>query len=821
MKTTQKTPVTFPIDTLRADGTVGICHNLRPANGDTALEPVGTPACLTSATPAGSRLLPGGAFRDADGTLTLFLVDGEGLLCRDGEAVYRPEGAEGRPRCLVTLGGSLLVMSSEGESPLILSRSGDGGRWTARSTALLPPPLTVGRADRGLISVSLDPVNLRGSYSSRSASLTAADLATMRTALTDAYLAIGDRAVARRVFFQPVIVRYRLRGADGSVLYSSAPVLIGPDSGVQLTGAVFSLGGAAFNEVGETALSARAFSLVLLGSLDGFWASAVSSVEIQASPQLHPLEESLHASHTLGSFTATSAVLSLRLPGASDSGTGPAAPSTLFCSQVGAILARIDCGALETVGAARFDSATGEWEGMEAPWYADRRDCRADLKALRAVMALKPEPLTATAATLRALRAPHVLSAAVAGVSGDVLALGGLSAMPFGGSLPQEMAVELASGGGSEPSAVKIVFADGSSVVRSATAAGVARLSPLLTYPSADAVEMRLYCGRSLLRVPLRPDPSGSMAYWLHSSGAPVAMTGSQAAFVVPAASPSPRRFPGMIAVSSLASPLAPQAVVESAGADPVAITAAPGSQSGWDSGSARFCLFGPSGIQSLTVNSARSRLTVRTLDRRPVGSSEAVCETGPAVAALAGGDLVTVVSQRVTTVAASAGASRLGYAGQRNELWCFPAEGSDRVGMTSPDGRVRFTRTAPLVASVLSLPPGLWATDPQGRLFDLVDEQDTETGIAYQASASVTVPDRLGGRRIFRLPLRGEVGAGSVELRGDNGCGQQYSDPLATFEISGLFTHVPPVGIHSPHRHRFTLHLSATARPGSFRLRN
>lgn len=819
MKTTHPLPLSFPIDTLRSDNSVEVCHNLRPARGNTVLVPTGTPRAMTDVAPPGSRLLPGGAFRDADDTLALFFDDGEGLLCLDGEEIYRPEGASGSPRCAVTLGDRLMVFCSEGEAPLILSRGTDG-RWRARSAAELPPPLTVGREDRGLISVSVDAMKLRGAYSSRSASLTAADLSAVRKTVTDAYLAVGDRAVGRRVFFQPVIVRYRLRGADGSVLYTSAPVFIGPDSGVQLTGFSFSLGGDGFNETGATTVSARAFSLRLSGRLDGIWASVVSSVELQASPQLHPLEESLHASHSLGAFTTGSAVLSVRLPGAPDAGTASAGAGTLLVSQVGAILARLDSGALETVGSARFDAATGEWEGPDSPWYADRRDCRDELKALRAVMSAPVSRPTAGVAAMRALSAPHVLSAAVAGVSGDLIVLGGLSAGRFSGPLPQELAVELRQGqGGGEPVAVKVVFADGSSVVRDGVGLPtVSRLSPLLTYPSPDAVEMRIYCGTSALKVSLRPDPSGTMAYWLHPSGAPVGLTESLPAFVLPAASPAAVSFPGMIAVSSPASPLVPLAVTGSAGAAPVAVTAAAGSPSGWDSGSGRFYLFGPSGIQTLTVSAARNRLTVRTIDRRPVLSAGAVCETGSSVAALAGDDFVTVASQRVTTVLPSAGASLIGYAGARNELWCFPAEESGSVVVASPDGRVRFTRSAPSIASVLSVPPGLWAADGQGRVFDLVDEQDAETEIAYRASVRVAASDRRAGSRIFVLPFRGEAAAGTIELRADNGCGE-HSRMLAKYEIGGLFTHLPPVAVMAPHCHRFTLRLTATVRPRAFRL--
>lgn len=822
MKTTPPPALRFPIGPLRDDGSVSRCHNLRPAAAGSSLVPVGPPRHLTSQVIPGAGLLPGGVFRDSAGVLTLFFADDSGLLCFDGQEVYRPAGASGTPRCAVATGESLLLMTSEGEDPQMLSRDSLSGLWTARSASELPPPLTIERTDRGLISATIDARSLRGSYSSRSAGLTSADLASMQSALTEAYLAIGDRAVARRVFFQPVIARYRLRGTDGRVIYTSQPVLLGPDSGPQLTGAIFSLSGASLSEVAATTLTARTFSLRLRGSLDGLWSRAVSSVELQVSPQLHPLEENLRAAHTLGSFTATSAMLSLRLPGVHDSLASPAEPATLLSSQVATVLARLDSGSLETLGSARFDSAAGEWEGLENPWYADRRDCRADLKALRSVTGAPVKPLTPVGEAIRALSPPHVMSASVMGLSGDCIVAGGLSARRFSGSLPAEMAVKLDSGSGEvQPMAVKVVFADGSSVVRSAVgkSPAVSLLSPLLVYPSPDAVEMRLYCGRSVLRVSLRPDPSGSMAYWLHPSAAPVELTESLPAFVLPASAPVSRRFPGMLAVSTLASPLSPQAAVENAGSAPVAITAAVGGASGWDSESSRFYLFGQSGIQSLTVNSSRSRLTVRTLDPRPTSGSEAVCVTSASVAAIAGGDLVSVSGRRVTTLRPSAGAVRLGYSGAADELWCFPAEAAEPVAVTSPDGRVRFTRSCQPLASLLSHPPGLWGAGADGRLYDLTQELDEECEIAFAASVSVSpgAPSALWRR--FVMPFRGQVGEGSVSLLGDNGCGGAYSDLLASYEIAGLLTHLPPVALHAPHRHRFTLSLTARVAVGDFRI--
>ena len=132
MKTTPPPALRFPIGPLRDDGSVSRCHNLRPAAAGSSLVPVGPPLCLTPQAIPGARLLPGGVFRDSAGVLTLFFADDSGLLCLDGQEVYRPAGASGTPRCAVATGESLLLMTSEGEDPQIQSRDSLIGLWTPR-----------------------------------------------------------------------------------------------------------------------------------------------------------------------------------------------------------------------------------------------------------------------------------------------------------------------------------------------------------------------------------------------------------------------------------------------------------------------------------------------------------------------------------------------------------------------------------------------------------------------------------------------------------------------------------------------------------------
>ena len=61
--------------------------------------------------------------------------------------------------------------------------------------------------------------------------------------------------------------------------------------------------------------------------------------------------------------------------------------------------------------------------------------------------------------------------------------------------------------------------------------------------------------------------------------------------FILPASDPAPRRFPGMLAVSSVSAPFAPLAVTRVSGDESVAVAAAP-SQSGKWTPEARASIF-------------------------------------------------------------------------------------------------------------------------------------------------------------------------------------------------------------------------------------
>lgn len=828
----------IPVSTL-LNPAVAVCHNLRPVRGGAGLEAVGLPRRPAFSIPLpGGRLLSGGRLITSDGRKWLFIEHENRLKCFDGTKLVVFPSAPGKPCGIVRCGGRYLVMMGADAPPMWLRYGGDGD-WTWRSAASLPQPLAMIRKDEGDVSVTVGGITLRDTYSSRSTVLTERDLATVGELVGKAYRSVASAAAARRVWFQPVIARYCLYGLHGETLYTSPPVMIGPASGPQLTGTDFLLSGGGFSTLSEEKITVSTFSIALrpCAPLGSEWHDVVGSVRLLVSPQLHPYDGTSVSAVRFGSFTATAGALRVFTPGVNDHLTAQFGDGSRLRTLTEQLLASLD-GSLQPVASARFDASSGEWAVEGKRVCPPLTTLSGELAALADLACAVPAAASSAERSVAALSTPHCLCGGMAAAGGDCIGYADIAAMRFKGWLPGEFAVTAADSDPDAPAAapvaVKVTFADGSSCVRGGAVNGfpVGELSPLITYPAADAVSMELFHDTSSLKLDLTPDPSGRFAYWLADSGKPVRMTAdARPSFILPAESPRNLPLSGLVAVSAVSDPLCPLAVTAVAEESPVALLTARSTTGGWDAGTSRFYLFGSSGIHTLSVSPARSRLTARIIDSRPVSCREAVCDAGDnSIVLIAGGDLVKVSGQKVGTMRPFAGAWGLGVDAARGEIICFHTpdspcpENIDAVeGRTvyplSPDamvtdrsGRVIYSRSTPAVRSLLCAGSELLALDSDGILHDFSSESgEGTTEIRYRSS--LKAPALKAGKLIFGVSLFADEAIGRMEFRADNDGDSLHSDLLTSFEMRGDIRHLPPLTVVSPHRHNYVLNLHFQAR--------
>jgi len=701
------------------------------------------------------------------------------------------------PACAIGVADGVMVMSAEGRARrFVFARTESGGGWS--ETELFPslPPLMIVRRDMGTAVAEMPALSLRSSYTTTSQHLSDADQAIVDKAMREAYVNLSDGALLRGRYIQPVVARYRLIGEGGRVLYTSAPVIVAPGAGLQGVTATLSLSGEGFRQVAGTQLSAKEFvpAIEYTRAPDAEWEAIVRSVELLVSPQLHPYSATLPGYSSKSGATAAQLTLTARLPGV-DPLRPVADAATRMASFVAAILDNADVALLP--------------QSLPA-------DTQSELRRLQSIASISPVRPTAKTALAVSLNAPHTFAASTVARSGDLVAWGGLTVNPFDGYSLPEMTVYAPPGQSSVPTAVKVTMHDGSSVVRTAVMpqCGEPSVSPLLVYPSADAVEMTLLAGSKALTVPLTPTPCGRAAYYLSSGLCPLALTEDRGGFVVPSASPHRLHYPSAVAVCPVASPFEPVAVSYGDGAAIQALLPALRHSSSFTVPSARFYLFGTGGISSMTLSDNRKRVNLNLLDSRVVSGPRAVTPMAGGVAAIAGGALVTITGARPSTLLEHCPAAMLGWSDRYGELWCIGGAGEDEAVITSHDGEVRYTREGIGIADAVSTGEGLILVTSSGSLLDTSAEEDAETDVSHVSAISHTF--KPGTCAVLQAGIYGEGVSGSITLDVSHGAPERAGATLRTLTIAGGDLNHPlcePVCL--PHSHRMSLTVSlSTSKP-------
>ena len=794
--------ITFPVATLADYRRVMRCRNLRPLlSGD--LCGVGLPQSVAMFYGSRPTAVPDGVFTLSDG-LRCVLVHHEGILKavtgRDGtvSAIWPTDRP---PECVVGLDDGVIVMPAEGAARRFVAGRDRDGHVEWRETPLFPslPPLMIVRRDVGTAVSTVPAMTMRSSYTTTSQQLDDADRATVDKALREAYIALSDSALSRGRYIQPVVARYRLRGEGGRVLYTSAPVIVAPQSGLQGVTATLSLTGEGFRQCGATRLTATEFvpAIEYTRTPDAEWRALVRSVELLVSPQLHPLSAGLPGHTRKSGASATQLTMTATLAGI-DPLRDYAGEDTRMASCVAAILDNAD-------------------SVLQPRRHAD--DTLGEISRLAAILAMPVVSPTADSALAVSVGTPHRFTASAVARSGDLIAWGRLRVTPFEGYSLPEMSIEAPVAQTSLPTAVKVTMHDGSSVVCTAVIAGRGEptLSPLLVYPSGDAVEMTLIAGGKALTVPLVPTPCGRMSYYLSPGLSPTALSDDRGGYVVPSASPRCREYPSAVAVCGVASPFEPVAVSYGDGMSLCAMLPAMRHSNSFTVPSARFYLFGSGGISSMTLTDNRRRINLNLLDSRGVSSPKAVTAMAAGVAAIAGGALVAITGSRPVTLLDSCRAGMLGWSGCYGELWCIGGDydcEDDEALVTSPDGSVLYTRGGIGIADVVSGSAGMMLVCSDGRLLDPAVEEDGLVSVSHVSAvahshAPATCAMLIAG-------VSGEGLTGMIVLTASHDVSGRASAAVRTLTVNGGdLSHPLCEPVIVPHSHRMTLEVSlSTSHP-------
>lgn len=753
---------------------------------------------LLSISP-GHNPVAGGLFRMADGEeCHLVYRDGK-LLAYRGVNSHEITAMDTPPRFVLPADdGNAIIVMPRGDRPMLYRYDQASDSWSKGELYPDLPAITPVRNDMDTVSIPIPTLSLKGSYNTTSRTLTQADSDTVSTALANAYTDLAAQAAARNLYLQPVVARYRLRALDGSVVYTSAPVLISAPSGLQATKTQLQLSGDNGRQASLAPLTATLFSIghTFSAPLPEQWSRLLQGVEIVVSPQLHPFVESLPSQVRHVSSSATVQTFTASIPGTDRDGC-----STLPARAVAALLDNEDNSVY--------------WTQLNTRGPLTLKEENALINSLLKAGSAYPDEQERLE---RRISPPHTFTAGCGARNGDLMAWGNLEVLPFSGYSPAEMVLgRVHSEWDSCPMAAAVTMADGSVLVSSLTLSDteVASFSPLLTYPAPDATLLTLIAGKKQVTVPLRPTPSGRYSYWLSSDLAPLTPGDTLPSFLLPAKVEKKCYLPGAVALCRADEPLRPLAVSRTDCSVIHAIHPTPRLANSLNNAESRFYALGTGGVYSLSPALNRSTLRISCIDRRPLLSPLLATEIPGGVAAVLDGSLVSFTGTRVNEIFSPCEAVSIAWNSRHSELWLSQANSAEALVTDLPGGN-RWRRLLPSPSALLiSAGAAGRIISAEGRIYDLTSEGESG-GTSVALTAVMAAGQTPGRRAILSLPLYGTGITGSVTLSASHHPSGS-TGPTASATAT-LFTLSFPQGVSPahpimesfivPHCHYLTLRL-------------
>lgn len=766
---------------------VNLRHAAPPRSGYVG---VGTPTRIDSGI-EGAQLVAGACYQCPDGSETIFLRADTLLYARNSLHGVTPIGECGTVVSIISVGGGVIALRRNAP-PLWLKCGSDCTSWCVSPLWNDVSPVAVVRRDMGAESVATQPVALSHGYDSRNHNLTATDVTALGSALRRAYVTMADSAAAAHRFVQPVVARCELVGYDGTVLYTTPPVLVAPASGVQCATSSFIIPAGALVAPSVT-LSATSFAVEAVRCVadDDIFDSLVASVRVLVSPQLHPLAAGGVSVWNYGGTDGSALRFDVSLPG-----HNPLLPP----------------GSPGSVSHGRIMSALGSDKSQLRPWPLPLRGVEADLAEWSR---LEKGVSGGEWSLLDEISAPHRFIASCGASNGDALLYADITPIPFSGYSPAECAITATAtlpDKPGHPSAAAVTMADGSTVVRSLTCTGFEPgfLSPLLVYPSPRAVTMLIVAPGGRLQVSLSASSCGRWAYWLSPDLAPISLPPSPTGYSVPEASVSYESRHESVALARADKPGEPLAVSRTESGHISAVAAAPRAGVALGFSKASFYVMGAGGITGVSVvGGASFSLASSLLDGRPVSSSSVVAAIPGGVAVVAGGELLRLNGSRVATMLTACKAVSIGWSPSYRELWLTsgleynPSTGTIMRSVTvlEPDSLTLFTRTDVTPDAYATGLGTLYICESDGTLRSCSSEADHIHTVSFECE--YPIPDSLGWQQAeFRLPLFGRGLKGTVTAAVSQSNLPSEFRTAATIDISGDLIHPLVASVALPHCH-------------------
>lgn len=793
--------------------------NLRPvsAGGIAAIRPAEslTAAFSRPLVPLASAILPSGAeaviFRspapDSAGQWSLHAAAG-------GEITQVWSGTD-EPFCAVAASRGWIVMTAGGRMD-VRAKDPDGIQWEVSGSGFRRPEIVISAVERGTVSETIAARTLSGvDFSRENPDIGDKNLDALSDALLEAYASLSARAAGSRSWIQPVIVRVHLmEGAER--LYSTEPFLVAPYGwqccepiSATCTRTDTSL------SVPQTSLTAGMFSIsVSLRSL-GAYASRTTSVAVTVTPQVHPVDFGAQAYWRIARPSSQEPVLTLALPGATES---MASRDPARAAELMAVTARLD--RLET-GAASMkalpDTAVTVNNDSRRQAAAERAEVDRALKA-----AVTARGATAADSLLASVSAPNSFIARRAVCSGDAVAWADITPVTAPAPLPPGPFTP--GGRDTEWSGtLRVTLADGSTVD---TLIGYPMEMPsglpaLTSYPDPEAVKMELWVENldegtvGYAAAALTPSADNRRAIRVDPSLKPVALAewnGDSYPSAVNAGTVYGTRRPGAVLSARTDAPWLPLGALMVTNAPLVALHAAVKSPSSWDFTRCHLYGFSPAGIFAISLGADRSRISSAMIAPHSVTDGAMAAYTPAGVMALDScGNLLCVSGSRIRTITSCPDATAIARSPATDELWIARADGS----LTAIDPATALRRSLRFGSAARSIATAgntLWLASDSATFLVSPDAAPL-TAVSWCARTALK-RRRYTAVTGLKVRLSASRFCGRIVLRGDSGAGTAGAATLITLDVDGEVNAPLSARLAAPARSYISLEITGEASP-------
>lgn len=561
----------------------------------------------------------------------------------------------------------------------------EAGKWAVGEHGKYPV-LHFEATDVMRLSAEAEERELEGSYNTRSEKLIDADADRLKKDLIRGYEALADKTTRGGMELQPVLARYRLEGEGGEVLYRSPIVQVGAPSGVQCAEELRCELSDDLGSRGVIKVSADVYKLRLRsGSVDSVSAGRVKRLVVETSLPVHLIDGNVMAANVLEASGTNGVALRCFLPGASVtmvSARGYAARQLMRLGMKG------DASFREAL-VVNNPFAAGAVVDLEVKVARDGiKGVEAEIEAVDRVLR---SDVAEISAELAKCRVPNEFVAESGSVVGGYAVWGGITVKGFQGYGIEAFATTVSSAGEEHSWRAVVVTELATGAKRVATSWGTEfaplKLSPILSYPRADAVKMTIVVERDGVvykgEFALSANENRTGAYYFNGTGGEIELAEVEESFAYIGDENVEERYPSMVVVATAGNPLDALSVEKAGRGGIVKVLGVDRRGSAWEFGRHRVYVMTDAGIYLLSVGANGAELRCNRVDRRGVASRVAVAETDDdrwPVVGVASGDLIGLSRGNVATLEEGVDETVVGWDCCCKELWLVDADGGARV---------------------------------------------------------------------------------------------------------------------------------------------